>query len=287
MNVSLPRSFLYVPGNAPEKLEKALTRSSDAVIVDLEDAVPFAEKETARSVVIDWLHQMPAELSVEIWVRVNPGTLMQDEVREFANIPALTGIALAKCDGAADVRVAAELLSSLGDEQTLLMPLIETAEAVLDLRDIASGPRVRQLQIGEVDLAAELGLFPGPDESELAPVRSLVVVASAAAGISPPLGPVSRITNDPEALAESTSRLQRQGFIGRACIHPAQIGVVHQVFTPSEQEISEAKTVIKVFETAEAEGRAVVLDARGLLIDPAVLRSARQTLALAARRVEG
>lgn len=283
MSESLPRSCLYVPGNAAEKLNKALARSADALIIDLEDAVPPSEKEAARSQVVDWLRSLPAEPRIEIWVRTNSGSLLMEDVKALAGIPSLTGMVLAKCEGQGDTVAVDQVLTGLGDRRTLLMPLIETAGAVLDARRIAEGPRVRQLQIGEVDLAAELGMTPSPDDEELSSIRSMIVLVSAAAGISPPLGPVSRITQDLAALAESTRRLHRQGFSGRACIHPAQIPVVHDVFTPSADDIAEARLVIDLSASAEAEGRGVVLHPDGRLIDPAVLRSAWRTLALAAR----
>lgn len=280
---SLPRSYLYVPGNAHDKLAMALLRGADALIVDLEDAVPVREKDNARAAVVAWLAEQPADGSVELWVRVNAGPLREVDVRALAGIAALKGIIVAKVEDAAEVESVAALLEGAGDTTTVLMPLIETASAVLDARDIARGPRVHQLQIGEVDLTGETGIIPGDDEAELAGLRTLIVLASTAAGINPPIGPVSRITSDLAALEVSTQRVRRQGFMGRACIHPAQIAVVHAVFTPSESEIAEAEMVIELIAAAEAQGSGVVLDADGRMVDPAVLHAAHRTLAQAAR----
>ena len=105
-------------------------------------------------------------------------------------------------------------------------------------------------------------------------------MASAAAGLAPPVGPVSTITADPAALVESTERVRRQGFVGRACIHPAQIPVVHEVFTPSAAQIARAEDILARYEAAARAGSGVVLDAGGRLIDAAVIRLARRTLAL-------
>ena len=107
------------------------------------------------------------------------------------------------------------------------------------------------------------------------------MLASVAAGIDPPVGPVSRITADPAALAVSTRRLRRLGFFGRACIHPAQIPVVHAVYTPTAGEVEPARAVIALLDRAEAHGSGVVLDAEGRMVDAAVLHAARRTLALA------
>jgi citrate lyase subunit beta/citryl-CoA lyase len=277
----IPRSYLYVPGNAADKLGKAVGRGADALIVDLEDAVPLSEKDAARAAVVAWLADQPADGPVDLWVRVNSGPLREVDVRALAGIDALAGVVLAKVEDADEVAAMDALLTSLGDTTTLLMPLIETASAVLDARAIAGGPRVHQLQIGEVDLTGETGVDPGADEAELAPVRALVVLASTAAGINPPVGPVSRITKDIEALEISTRRVRRQGFLGRACIHPAQLPVVHTVFTPTDADVDEAEAVIALVAAAEAQGSGVVLDETGRLVDPAVLHAARRTLAQA------
>ncbi|MFG2088905.1 MULTISPECIES: HpcH/HpaI aldolase/citrate lyase family protein [unclassified Spirillospora] len=275
----LPRSYLYVPGNAPDKLGKALARGADALIVDLEDAVPPGGKDAARRAVAGWLRSGLRTGGAELWVRVNGGETGEEDVRTLAGIPALTGLVLAKSEDAAHVAAAAGLLAALGDVTTLLMPLLETAGAILDVRDIAGAPRVHRLQIGEVDLAADAGLDPGPDEAELAFARGMTVMASAAAGLHPPVGPVSVITSDAEALARSTDRVRRQGFVGRACIHPAQIPVVHEVFTPSAAEVARAEDVLARYKAAAAAGSGVVLDADGRLIDAAVIRTLLTTLA--------
>jgi citrate lyase subunit beta / citryl-CoA lyase len=275
----MARSYLYVPGNAADKLAKAATRGADALIVDLEDAVPAAEKAAARASVVAWLAAAPPP--VPVWVRVNQGARRDDDLRAFAGRRGLTGVVLAKAVDAVDVAAADAVLSSAGDTATLLMPLLETAGAILDAAAIARQPRVHRLQIGEVDLTGELGISPGADEVELVGIRTQVVLASAAAGIEPPVGPVSRVTNDPVALAASTRRVRRLGFVGRACIHPAQIPVVHEVFTPTESEVAEARVVIALLEEAQARGDGAVLDGKGRLVDAAVLRAAHRTLALA------
>lgn len=277
---NLARSYLYVPGNAEDKLSKAMTRGADALIVDLEDAVPVSEKDRARASVAAWLAELPTNVDTEVWVRVNPGDLLVTDVRALAGIPALRGIALAKCESPADVIRAEAVLSALSDTTTKIMPLIETPGALLAAEEIARCARVHQLQIGEVDLAAELGVTVDSNGTELAPYRAMVVLASMAAGIQPPVGAVSTITADLARLTESTEILKRQGFVGRACIHPAQIAVVHGCFAPTPEEIADAEEVVAVFEKAAERGSGVALDSSGRLIDLAVLRGARRILAL-------
>lgn len=267
-----PRSYLYVPGHQPAMLAKAAGRGAEALIVDLEDAVPSAVKESARVAVASWL-RADAQPHVPVWVRVNSGPARDADLDALAGIPALAGVVLAKTGGPDDVRSASAILGPVP-----LMPLLETANAIFDARAIARQPHVHQLQIGEVDLAGELGLEPGPDEVELAAIRSMVVMASAAAGIDPPVGPVSRIITDAAALAASTRRVRRLGFVGRACIHPAQLPVVHEVFTPTPAEIEAARAAVDTL-----AGGGVALAADGRMIDPAVLPAARRTLAYAER----
>jgi citrate lyase subunit beta/citryl-CoA lyase len=299
--VSLPRSYLYVPGNAPDKLEKALGRGADALIVDLEDAVPLAEKDSALAAVLDWLSGQDGS-GPELWVRVNAGPRRLPEVSALAGLSALTGIVLAKTESAAELAGIAEAagiaevagiadvagtdgVAGVGEAggARLLMPMVETAGGVLDARALASTRGVRQLQVGEVDLAAELGLDVSADETELTPYRSLVVLGSAAAGIAPPPAPVSREIRDLDRFADSTRRLMRQGFHGRVCIHPAQVEVVHQLLTPTAAQLEEAQEVLDLLSEAEARGTGVVVDSAGRLVDAAVVRSAQRLLALAER----
>ena len=168
----------------PTSCAKAAGRGADALIVDLEDAVPPEGKDATLAAVVDWLGAAPAD-GPQRWVRVNDGPRRHSDVAALAGTPGLVGLVLAKVRDAEEVAEVAALLDERGDATTLLMPLLETASAVLEARALAAAPRVHQLQIGEVDLAADTGLMPGEDEAELAPVRSTVVLASAAAGISP------------------------------------------------------------------------------------------------------
>ncbi|MEV6342739.1 CoA ester lyase [Actinoplanes sp. NPDC051851] len=269
------RSFLYVPGNRPAMLERALSRGADALIVDLEDAVPPAEKPAARSAVAAWLHALPS--GAPVWVRINSGQHGLDDARAV-NVAALRGLVVAKASPG-DLRGLATLLDEVDPGGGVgLVPLLETPRAILAAPEIAAAPRVTRLQIGEADLAAELGVTVGDDERELLHVRSAVVLASAAAGIEPPVAAVSTDFRDLGALRRSTLALRRLGFRGRACIHPAQIPVIHEVFTPSAGEVAAARDVLDRFTAA---GGGVCLDARGRMVDLAVVREARRVLALA------
>jgi citrate lyase subunit beta/citryl-CoA lyase len=283
------RSYLYVPGDKPDVLAKALGRGADALIVDLEDAVAPSAKDAARAIVREFLAGLPAagDGAVEIWVRVNGDGLAGHDIEAVAS-PAVTGFCLAKAESADDVDAAAEACGRAEDALGLtpgsfsLAPLLESAGAVLDARAIASAsPRVVRLQVGEADLRADIGVTLGPDERELLLVRSSVVLASAAAGIEPPVGPVSTNFRDLDALRDSTEALARLGYLGRACIHPAQAAVVNEVFTPDAEAVDAARALIERYDAAVAAGEGVFTDDNGRMVDLAVIRQARRILALA------
>lgn len=273
----LPRSYLYAPGNRQELVGKAWASGADAVIVDLEDAVPAPEKDVARAAVAEWATQPERDDGPELWVRVNAGADATTDVIALRGAR-LRGVVLAKAT-VDDVAELGELLDSLGNDW-LVSPLLETPGAVLDAARIARLPRVARLQLGEYDLCAELGIVPGEDERELDGARAQVVLASAAAQVEAPVAPVSIAVHDTRLFLDSTRRTRRQGFFGRACIHPAQLAAVQEVFTPSEDEVSAARATIDLLDRATERGRGTVLDESGRLVDEATIRSARRVLRL-------
>lgn len=273
----LARSALYVPGDAEDKLERILERGADEIIIDLEDAVAPRDKDRARDIARVWLHDLPVLDNVGVWVRVNAGALREADVRAVAGAPALTGFMLAKTETVDELLDLDRLLASLGSTAGVV-PLLESARAVLRAGELARAPRVQRLQIGEADLRADVGITPGPDERELLYSRSHVVFASAAAGIKPPIAPVSTNFRDLDAFRTSTLELARLGFVGRACIHPAQVAVANEVFTPSVEEIKAARRLIGRWEFA---GAGVAVDDDGHFVDEAVIRQARLVIARA------
>lgn len=282
MNAPLPRSHLYVPGNAGARLGKAWASEADAVIVDLEDAVPVAAKPSARQDVAEWLAATATERAGsgrELWIRVNPGAEGLTDVDALAGAAGVTGVVPAKAT-VADLRTLADDLDRRGLDWGL-SPLLETPGAVLDARVIAGLPRVLRLQLGEYDLCAATGIQPGPDEAETAWARSLVVFASNEAGIDPPVAPVSTEVRDEAVFATTTERAARQGFVGRACIHPAQLPTVHRVYTPSPEAVARAAALLEAYDAATTAGAGAYLDQDGRMVDEAVARSARRTIALA------
>ena len=257
------RSYLYVPADRPEMLAKAAYRGADALIVDLEDAVAPSRKVEARRILSDFLPG-PAET----WVRVNnhPDLLADD----LAVSAGAAGIVLAKAEP--------ESLSQVVSMTPLpLTPLIETAAGLLATTEMAAVAGVERLAIGEADLSAELGVTLGDDGAELLYARSTLVVASAAAGIDAPMGPVFTDFRDADELRRSTDALARLGFGSRPAIHPAQVEMINEAFTPTPEQLADARELIVAFEEALAAGAGAAA-ADGVMFDAAVVRQARRVL---------
>lgn len=268
-----PRSWLFCPGDRPDRLSKAAA-VADVVVADLEDAVPVEGKSAARTAVVRWLRANPS-LAVRAWVRVNNDDQHLgadlDALDEFA----LAGLVLPKAEPESAAAVA-------GRSQHPLLALVETATGLWRLGEIAGVEGVRTLALGEYDLAAELGAAaPDVDAAPLAWARGQVVAAAAAAGLAPPPAPVCAAVADQDGFRESTSALLRAGFFGRMCIHPRQVEVVHAAMRPTDGKVDEAREVIRAADAAAAEGTGVVV-VDGRMVDAPILRRAHRVLALAA-----
>lgn len=256
------RSSLYVPGDRPERFDKAVASGADSIILDLEDAVAEEHKAEARENIRAWLM---ANSGAGAWIRVNNRPdMIDDDLAMAASVPCL-GVVMAKADPASCAAPALDVVA-----------LVESAEGVGQLDEIASLGNVVRLAIGEADLAADLGMSPSPDGREFAPIRSAMVVASARFGLLAPTGPVPTYLDDDQALRATSEELQRQGFGGRSVIHPKQVAIVNVAFAPSAGAIEWANKVL----AASAEGGAAVA-VDGEFVDAAVLRRAHGILSRA------
>jgi citrate lyase subunit beta/citryl-CoA lyase len=280
---------LYVPADRESVLLKSGTRGADALILDLEDAVAPDAKVAARQLLAKVL-QTGIEGAGEILVRINPPSLDRGALTaldiEAAVSPQVSGVVIAKTETAADLEFVAQALHAAERARGLevghngMAPIIESPAGIENLKEIARFPGVVRLNLGEVDAISALGLDPGEDEVELLPLRSAVVVASAAAGLRPPAGSVFRDWADLAGLRTTSLRLRRLGFLGRSVIHPSQISTVHEVFTPSEGELAAAQKVADRYVAELANGNGVYLDDEGRMVDIAVVRAAWRTLSL-------
>lgn len=279
MGATSPRSYLYVPGDQSGLLSKALERGADALILDLEDAVVPAKKALAREVVSEWIAQH-GRVATSIWLRITAEGFSVDIAAITAKI---AGVMVPKADLALLAQVDAVLSErerALGvpEGSFAVIPLIETARGLLNAVDLASHRRTVRLAIGRADLAGELGLEVDPDGPEFGTILLNLVIASSAAGISPPLAPTSTDFSNLDALRLSTEQLRRLGYRGRTAVHPAQISVINAVFTPSPEQVERATRLVAAFEEAERIGAGVTVDDDGRMVDVAVVRSARELL---------
>jgi citrate lyase beta subunit len=257
-------------------VRKALASEADAVVADLEDAVAQSEKDAARALVRDVFTSTQAATRPLRLVRVNAvGTPFFADDLAMAVVAGADGIVLPKATP--------EAVDALGVDGPPIVAIVETAQGVRLAYEIASKPRVVALQIGAVDLGAEVGLELRTDGQELVYVRSKVVFDSVATGLRTPFDVVHVDIEDDGGL-EAECRLARTlGFRGKACIHPRQVAIVNRAFTPTDTEIEWANRVVQAYETATAGGHGV-LAVEGSMVDLPVVERARRVLAEADRR---
>jgi citrate lyase subunit beta / citryl-CoA lyase len=278
MNLPI-RSYLYVPGYDERRIEKALASEADAVVLDLEDAVAPNRKEEARGTVARVLKSEPEK---PVFVRVNVvGTELAAADIDAVIGPHLAGLRLPKIEHVESVRLVAETLGELRSEG-VIQCLIESALGLEQAFEIAnSHERVTGISLGEADLAADLGVS---DEAGLLYARSRIVSAARAAGLPHPVQSVYTNVRDLDGLRRSTEEGKRLGFVGRSTIHPSQVPIVNEVFTPTEGEVSEAQELVDRLAGEAASGTGAFVLENGRFVDRAVVESARLTLALDRRR---
>lgn len=270
------RSYLYVPASVPDRVEKALNSEADAVVLDLEDAVAPNRKAEARENAARLLESAPSK---PVFVRVNAtGSPLAGE--DLASIvgPNLFGIRLPKAEDPDEVRRAAEMLEGT---DAIVQCLIESALGLEFAFELArSHAKVTGVSLGEADLAADLGVR---DDTGLLYARSRVVAASRAAGLQNPVQSVFTDVRDLDGLRRSTREGRGLGFVGRSAIHPAQLPVINEVFTPSEEEVAAAEDLLSRLEDSAGQGTGAFVLEDGKFVDRAVVEGARSTLALTGR----
>jgi citrate lyase subunit beta/citryl-CoA lyase len=291
MAASVLRSFLFTPGNHARRVEKALTLGADAVILDLEDAVAVGEKAAARKSVVEALAR-PRKCKAYIRVNAIGTQWCLGDLMEVVR-PGLDGIVLPKVESAADLRTIDWLIANLERERGLppggidLLPIIETAAGFsrLDrifgarsLKDYGGPWRVKRMTFGAADFTNDVGMTWTAAEDELTSLRVKLIVASRAAGIEPPIDTVWVRLDDTAGLRASVERSLKLGFQGRMCIHPDQVAVTNEIFTPTAEQAERAQKIVDAFKKAEASGLAAI-QVDGAFVDYPVFHRAERVLA--------
>lgn len=282
------RSALFVPVNVPRFVEKAHARGADALILDLEDSVPLAEKRAARALVRGAMREC-ARGGADIEVRVNKPHALAVEDLDACVWPGLDAIHFPKAESAREIEILDRLLAEREAARGLpvgsvqLSIAVETALGLENAPAIArASPRAVAISLGSEDFALDLDAEPSRDGRELLYAKLRLVVVARLAGIQP-LGTMASIADyrDLEGMAAAIRQARQAGFTGAACIHPAQVEPLNVHFSPGPDEVARARRALDAFEAAQAEGRASV-GVDGKMVDIPVAERARRLLARAA-----
>ena len=258
-------TYLFVPGNRPERFAKALASGADRIIIDLEDAVAPADKAAARTAIASWMGNA-GENRGKVLIRINDSASAwyEDDMAMVGAVNALC-VVLPKCESAREV---AAVLARLPQGASVL-PLIETARAMVALNEIAAAPGVARLAFGSLDYVADLDL--SSDSLALDFAASQIAIASRAAGLPSPLAGVTPAIDAVQVSADM-AHARSLGFGGKMCIHPLQVFAVRTALAPSAAELAWAQRVLQAWNASA--GGAIQLD--GEMIDrPVVLKAER------------
>jgi len=267
------RTLLFVPGDRPERFAKAAASGADAVVIDLEDAVPMATKQTARDAVRAGWAELQA-LGVPLVVRSNAWGSEEwaADLDCLQHLPGMAALMLPKAESADAIRKAHHDTGGVA-----ILPLIESAAGYDGVKAIAAAPGCLRLVVGHIDFMADTGIACGDDQAELDPLRFAVAIATRLSGLASAIDGVTVQLDDDAILRSDTLRARRFGFGGKLCIHPRQVPGVHAAFAPSDEELAWANRVLAA--EAAAGGGAVQLDGR--MVDLPVVLRARRMLAQA------
>ena len=284
--MQLLRSLIFVPGNRPNMLERARSFSADIIMVDLEDSVPPSEKLTARDLAHEWVPTLANE-GQQVVVRVNSldTGLTRDELASVVG-PGLSGISLGKVASPWDIQEAERMLAPLESRAGLepgsvgIIPWIENARAVVQLQQIASSsPRIIALAFGAEDYTNDLGVQRTDLGEEVYFPRAAVAVAARAAKVASLDSPFVAF-RDPEGLKKDVARARQLGYTGKFAIHPSQLDIINETFSPLPADVEYAHQVVEAWNQAESAGRGS-LDLNGRMVDVPVFKRAQNLLAFA------
>lgn len=267
------RTFVFVPGNRPERFEKAARSGADAIVLDLEDAVPPADKAAARQAIAKaWTSLQASGTALVVRINAADQPSGDEDLAWLARLPTPVpaGVMVPKFESAATLGLVRDRLPGVP-----LLPLIESAAGWNAVVSIAACQGVARLALGHIDFMADTGIHCDPDEAELAPLRFALAMATRMHDLASAVDGMTVAIQDDDLLREDTRRLLRFGFGAKLCIHPRQVEVVHDLMTPDARQIAWARRVIEA--DASSGGAAVQLDGR--MVDRPVVLQARRVLA--------
>ena len=284
----LVRSLLFVPGNQPNMLDKALTLNPDVYVPDMEDSIPINEKENARGIITSFLYKM-ASTNTLVIPRINSldTGFTQKDMDSVIGVH-IFGVSVGKIECSQDIKQVCNMIGEVENKNELqsgsikLLPWIETAKAIVNAYEICvASPRIIGVGFGAEDFTNDMGIDRTEDSSEIAYARSVVSVAARAADVLAIDTPYFALGNL-DGLSRDVKQAKKCGFNGKFAIHPEQIPVINEGFSPSRNEVDKAKRIIDAFQEAELHGRgSISLD--GMVVDIPVVKRARNILKLATK----
>jgi len=282
------RSVLILPVNVPKFVEKAYARGADAIKLDLEDSVPMPEKAAARAMVRDAVRQC-AKGGADVLVRINKPYALAVQDLDACVWPGLDAVHFPKAESAREIATLDRLIGDLEKSRGIpvgsvqLSIAIETALGLHNALPIAvASPRITDIGLGPEDFTLDIGVEPSKDGIELFCGKARMIVVARLAGIQP-LGTMGSIADyrDLDGWVASIRRARQVGYLGAACIHPAQVAPLNTYFSPSIAEVAAARERMTAFEAAQADGRASV-GVDGKMVDIPVAERVRRILTRAA-----
>lgn len=275
MDINALQTLLFVPANRPERFDKALASGADAIIIDLEDAVPAAEKDAAGTTLGGWLDNQAAN---SVLLRINgTGSPWFSQDTSLCRSAAVAGIIVPKADDPAALKELAHIT------EKPLLPFIESARAFTHLNEIAAAPGVTRLLFGKLDLALDLGMdYPPPtgeplDEAAFLYARSQLVMCSRIHGLAAPIDAIYTAIHDARGLTDYARQGMRLGFSGLLLIHPAQVAPAQKALMPTSAQISWARHILD----AEQREKGAVVAVSGNMVDTPVMARAKRIMELA------
>lgn len=250
------RSVLFTPGDDAEMLRKAPQAGADTLVFDLEDGVAPDRKQAARETVREALSDPDLDPVAEVCVRVTPPPTTDDDLSVVLSGGRPDAVLLPMVDGREDVETLVRLLREQDAGEVPVLALVETARGVLNAPEIADHPKVDAVLLGAEDLAADLGATRTEGGAEVAYARQRVVTAAAAAEVDA-VDAVHTDLDDREGLQRATREAAQLGYDGKMVVHPAQVAVVNEAFTPDAERVEWAERVLRAAERADREGRGV------------------------------